>query len=341
MDMKSIAFFNNKGGVGKTTLLCNLASYFAKFRQQRVLIVDADPQSNSSAYLLEEQDLDEYYMKWESASLFAYYEPIARGKGFPSKPPLITSSSRFGVDILLGHPKFALREDLLSKDWGEGLQGLERGLQTTFAFKHLLGQVAPDYDYVFVDMGPSLGAINRSILIGVDYFLTPMAADLFSQLAVENIITSLSSWKNELKMALEMYVAKNGERYQIDGQDVNWSAHFIGFVMQQYKTKAVRGERRPVRSYETLLQRARPELERLEAHFGYGDFESAALGQIPSLYSLIPLSQLAHAPIFDLGTADGVVGAHFAAVDDTRGIYDGIATRLMQRLGMAEGHANG
>ena len=334
--MKSIAFFNNKGGVGKTTLLCNLASYMAKHHGKKVLIVDADPQSNSTAYLMPEEELDEYYLKFDAANLFAYYESIARGKGFSATPPFITNSSRFGVDLLPGHPKFALREDLLSKDWGEGLQGLERGLQTTFTFKHLLGQVAPTYDYVFVDMGPSLGAINRSILLAVDFFLTPMSADLFSLLAVENIIVSLSAWKSELLLALQIYEQKNGERYILDGAEVHWTAHFIGFVMQQYKTKAVRGERRPVRSYESLLQKARPELERLENAFGLEDFESAALGQIPSLYSLIPLSQLAHAPIFDLGTGDGVVGAHFAAVDDTKAMYESIVSRLMVRLNLAE-----
>ena len=334
--MKSIAFFNNKGGVGKTTLLCNLASYISKYRGKRVLIVDADPQSNSTAYLMPEEELDEYYMKFDSTNLFAYYESIARGKGFPAAPPFITRSERFGVDILPGHPKFALREDLLSKDWGEGLQGLERGLQTTFTFKHLLNQVAPEYDFVFVDMGPALGAINRSILLAVDFFLTPMSADLFSLLAVENIIVSLAAWREELDMSLNIYKGKNGQRYCLDGAEIAWTAHFIGFVMQQYKTKAVRGERRPVRSYESLLQKARPELERLEKAFGFNDFESAALGQIPSLYSLIPLSQLAHAPIFDLGTSDGVVGAHFAAVDDTKTLYEGIVTKLMQRLDLAE-----
>jgi len=46
--MKSIAFFNNKGGVGKTTLLCNLASYFSKKLNKKVLVIDADPQCNAT-----------------------------------------------------------------------------------------------------------------------------------------------------------------------------------------------------------------------------------------------------------------------------------------------------
>lgn len=44
-------------------------------------------------------------------------------------------------------------------------------------------------------MGPSLGAINRAILLACDYFITPMSSDLFSILALENIGLSLSEWK--------------------------------------------------------------------------------------------------------------------------------------------------
>ncbi len=56
--MESIAMFNNKGGVGKTTLLCNLAAYLCKARQKKVLVIDADPQCNSTTYALDE---DEFY----------------------------------------------------------------------------------------------------------------------------------------------------------------------------------------------------------------------------------------------------------------------------------------
>lgn len=55
--MKSITVFNNKGGVGKTTVLCNLAAYLALRRNKKVLIVDADPQCNATNYLGESTHL--------------------------------------------------------------------------------------------------------------------------------------------------------------------------------------------------------------------------------------------------------------------------------------------
>jgi len=59
--MHTLCVFNNKGGVGKTTLLCNLAAYFALVEKKRVLVVDADPQCNATAYMLSETKVEKLY----------------------------------------------------------------------------------------------------------------------------------------------------------------------------------------------------------------------------------------------------------------------------------------
>lgn len=61
--MKSIAFFNNKGGVGKTTLLCNVAGYLALHKNAKVLVIDADPQCNATQSLFSDETLDLIYKK--------------------------------------------------------------------------------------------------------------------------------------------------------------------------------------------------------------------------------------------------------------------------------------
>lgn len=335
--MKSIAFFNNKGGVGKTTLLCNLAGHFALRRNLKILVIDADPQSNATSYLMPDDTLSRLYADGSFVNIFEYYEPVARGKGYSTVPPSIIKSPRFGVDLLPGHPRFALREDLLAKDWSDTLVGTERGLQTTFTFGHLLNTVARDYDFAFIDMGPSLGAINRSILLAADYFLTPMSADLFSLMAIENIILSLQTWRSELEAGLDYYEKKNRARYEQDGIELKWKIMFLGYVMQQYKAKSVRGEIRPVASYDKIIQQFPADVQRLEDEFGLGDSATVDLGQFPSLYSLVPMSQTAHAPIFALGSSDGVVGAHFAKVDESGAMFEQIAERVMSRLALSEG----
>lgn len=335
--MYSIAFFNNKGGVGKTTLICNLGAYLAKECKKKILIIDADPQSNATAYLLPEAEIDRLYAR-DFGSINRFFDSVSKGEGFPSSLPDIVSSSRFGVDLVPGHPNLATREDLLSRDWSEGQIGYARGLQTTFNFRHLLNIISSqcDYDLVLIDMGPSLGSLNRSILISADYFLTPMSADLFSRIAIENIISSLNNWQSDINNALDLYSKKNNEEYLVDNKSARCKLRFIGYVMQQYRAKSVRGERKPVKSFETILKSFNPHLDKLETNFGFKDLPGANLGQIPALASLVPMSQSSHAPIFDLGTSDGVVGAHFAAVDDAKIIYSSIARRLLQRLGVAE-----
>lgn len=334
--MKSIAFFNNKGGVGKTTLLCNLAAHFALRRNVKVLVIDADPQSNATSYLLTDGALEKLYLDNGLVNLYDYYEPVARGKGYSDVPPTITRSPRFGVDLIPGHPKFALREDLLAKDWGDTQLGNDRGLQTTFTFNHLLGSISDKYDLVFIDMGPSLGAINRSILLASDFFITPMSADLFSLMAIENIILSLKTWNDELTAGLNSYERKNKTRYEQDGQEIEWKVVFLGYVMQQYKAKSTRGEIRAVASYDKIIQKFPADIARLEDEFGLQNPETADLGRFPSLYSLVPMSQTAHSPIFALGSSDGVVGAHFAKVDESGSMFKKIADCVVARLGIAE-----
>lgn len=59
--MKVVTFFNNKGGVGKTTTIINLASYLSIYREKKVLVVDLDPQSNSTQAILPEEIWLEFY----------------------------------------------------------------------------------------------------------------------------------------------------------------------------------------------------------------------------------------------------------------------------------------
>ena len=212
--MKSIGFFNNKGGVGKTTLICNLASSLAINKSLKILVIDADPQCNASAYLLPEEELESILLDDEHNSLDSFYESIRRGQGYPEQLPSIVRSERFKLDLIVGDPKLSIREDLLATDWASTRNGEPRGFQTTYAIKELISRLT-DYDFVLVDMGPSLGALNRSVLLAVDYFLMPLSVDIFSLMAVENIIKSFDNWKSSLEDAIRRHNIAEGNNFQI------------------------------------------------------------------------------------------------------------------------------
>lgn len=328
--MISVAFFNNKGGVGKTTLLCNLAASLATNEKKRVLVLDADPQCNASAYLLPENKLEEILLDGTYNSIDAFYEPVRRGVGYAPEIPTIVPSVRFGVDVIVGDPKLSIREDLLATDWAATRNGEPRGFQTTYALKELISRLG-QYDFVLVDMGPSLGALNRSALLAVDYFVMPLSVDIFSLMAVANILSSFGNWKNSLNSALERYKEAEGGEFLINGAPVQWDLKFAGFVMQQYTAKKKEGVRQAVEAFENIIHRQNDELASLCAFFDVHQ-DLVNLGEVPTLSSVVPLSQQAHAPIFSLGAKDGIVGSHYNRVQEAGNFYHAIASKFIARI---------
>ena len=218
----------------------------------------------------------------------------------------------------------------MATDWAATKNGDPRGFQTTFAIKELISRLTA-YDFVFVDMGPSLGALNRSVLLAVDSFLMPLSVDIFSLMAVENIIVSFENWRSGLEDAIARHTKQEGYAFQIQNSDVDWSLSFVGHVMQQYKAKTKGGIRQPVEAFERIILKQRDEIKNLCNFFNIGT-ENVNLGVIPTLSSVVPLSQQAHAPIFSLGAQDGIVGSQYTRVTEAGEYFHSISDVLFERL---------
>lgn len=328
--MKSIAVFNNKGGVGKTTLLANLASFLALRMQRSVLVVDADPQCNATQLMFSDVEVDKLYSSKETFTIDKIIHPLAMGKGY-SKQIAPHSRPEFGVQIIIGDPQLSLREDLLARDWSQSIGGDTRGLRTNYVFSELLTKCS-DFDYVFFDVGPSLGAINRSVLLACDYFLSPMSIDIFSLRAIENIRISIEKWKSQLDIALQQIEDPEGLPEEITKE---FSIKFLGYVTQQYIAKMDGdGERRAVAAYEKIMKKVWPTIKSNFIKHLQPDEDAATylLGTIPNLYSLIPMSQFARRPIFELRAKDGVRGAHFNKVRETEELFQDIAEKFEENI---------
>lgn len=326
--MKSLCVFNNKGGVGKTTLLCNLAAYFAIYKNMKILVVDADPQCNATAYMIKETALDKLYVpSVEAKTINQLVSSLKKSKGYATTP--IVRSESFSLDLVPGDPKFSLAEDFLAKDWFDATNGQERGLKTTFFFRALLSWAREQkYDFVFFDIGPSLGAINRTVLLSCDYFLMPMSSDIFSLRGLQNIEIAVSTWKRALKRGLEAYEEENSAPFQLeDGTGVSEVAiKFLGYVTQQYIAKTVDGKKQPVKAYEQIIKKVGPAIKKhLVESLNDGITANYKLGEIPYFQSLVPMSQTSTKPIFSLKSADGIVGAHFDKVVQFKDVISSIA----------------
>lgn len=325
--MKSLAFFNNKGGVGKTTLLCNVAAYFSQEMGKSVCVVDCDPQCNASQYLFHDAALEEIISD-PTKNIEYLFSSLMSGEGHANGAPLFRSAS-FSVDVLCGSPGLSLAEDFLAEEWA-GLN-TPRGLSSTLVFSKLLERLST-YDYVFFDVSPSLGAINRTVLLSCDFFVSPMSIDIFSLKAFKNINDWMVKWRENWIYAVNS-PQLGGHNTTVAAAKAMTGADFIGYVSQQYIAKRdASGERRPVKSYDEIIRQIDLQIEQnFDGHSQPP--QPYEIGKIPNLHSLAPMSQTSRKPIFALTGRDGVVGAHFAKVKEAKDIFAEVASEIHDRIG--------
>ena len=344
--MKVITFFNNKGGVGKTTTVVNLASYLSIKYNKKILLLDLDPQSNSTQLIIPSERWSDFYGENPpNKTIYDYFEEMDQGEAelnfYPI--PVLAKDNNYNIDMIPGHPRLAIIDDRMSKSWS-GTLGQDKGdlrrLNWLSQFKKWVKEF--QYDYIFIDVGPSLGALNRSILLNSDYFVTPMGSDIFSLLGVENISSWMSQWIELYKDAL-VNIQKNdryfdlekfSERYSVN-IDVDSSCKYIGYSIQQYSKRKFKDSVRPVLAYENIIREMH---EKILSHLGKFmpsgiKEEDIKLGDIPYVYSIVPLSQTANVPIFNLTYKSGLRGNQISSVDEYTNFIDKICSNLLKNIG--------
>ena len=227
--MKVISVFNNKGGVGKTTLTYHIGHALSELGK-KVLMVDADPQCNLTIYAIEEDVIHEIWeredcfidegfestkaslskddfskINSESRSLHYLLKTTEEGTGdLESLPPPYKISS--SLDIIPGRLSLHLFEEKIASRWTDLYRGEPLALRTITKIRDLAERYSAihGYDYVIVDTSPSLGALNKSVISTVDGFFIPALPDLFSLYGIKNIGKALSSWKEEFDIIYQL-----------------------------------------------------------------------------------------------------------------------------------------
>ncbi|NOU58755.1 ParA family protein [Marinifilum caeruleilacunae] len=176
---KIIALANQKGGVGKTTTAINLASSLAVL-EYKVLIVDADPQANSTSGI-------GYDVRTIEKSI---YECIV--DGIDPKEAVLTSDIE-GFDIIPSHI------DLV----GAEIEMLNLSNREKILSK-VLEQVSPDYDFILIDCSPSLGLITVNALTAADSVIIPVQCEYFALEGLGKLLNTIKIIQSRLNTELEI-----------------------------------------------------------------------------------------------------------------------------------------
>lgn len=328
--MKIVSIFNNKGGVGKTTSLYHIAHILEKYFNKTVLIVDLDSQCNFSSYALSSSKLEESWDIENGNSIWSIVSPVFKGTGDIRSDihPTKISSRYQNLYITPGNISLSDFEDALGESWTRAIGGDERSIRVQTAFYRyiLCASDAISADIVMLDLGPNLGSINRCALVASDYFIVPMAPDLFSIKGTENLGNKLMKWTNEW----------DHQRISAHGIGIPLPhAHplFLGYITQQYnlRKRSKSGMTLGWSQYRDIIPQAitRNIVEKLSAIGQANESDTDwLLGQIPNLNSLIPYSQRARKPIFDCTRKDKLNGSHITSAKNTIRIFEPIAKKI-------------
>ena len=175
-----LTFFNNKGGVGKTSLVYHL-SWMLSLIGEKVLVCDLDPQANLTALFLEEDELESLWTdESNNSTIYQCLKPLTQ-VGDLIEPRIRFTSNELG--LIPGDLALSGFEEFLSSEWSKALgeKNLYRAFRILTAFWQVMQNCVRKMNatLVLVDVGPNLGALNRSALIAAGFVVAPLNADLF------------------------------------------------------------------------------------------------------------------------------------------------------------------
>lgn len=327
--MKTIAFFNNKGGVGKTTLVYHLAYMFAE-KGVRVLAADLDPQANLTSICLDFDTLDAIDDD-EISSIYDVIAPVISGED-AIDTTVIEVAENFG--LIPGDLELSFIEDSLSTAWADTRNDSplvsRRGIRITMALAKAVRDAGAEFDadVALIDVGPNLGALNRAALLAADYVIVPVAPDIFSLKGLRNVGSVLKTWRKGWKSRIE------DAKEPVGGWPTG-SMKPVGYVVSRFtiyagdKAKHFRRwiNRVPEIFHRDIMGDSKPWPATVEE-------DKLSLAWLKDYHSLIAMAHEARKPVFLLKPSDGAIGGHQQAVQRAYVDFEILAFIVAARIGL-------
>ena len=304
-----ISLFNHKGGVSKTTTTFNLGWTLAS-KNHKVLVVDADPQCNLTAYTIglnSHDDFDTFYDSKKNDDIYSSISPIIDGLRLESQAILQTKTQNSNLFIAAGNIGMAELDVSLSI-------GLASGKFVNFA-KQFIGAFYAtikttmeryEYDFVLVDMSPSASALNRCILMSSDYFIVPTSPDFFCYQAINSLANMLPSWSEDFQVFRDRKIKNPLPKHP---------PRMLGIISQKYRPYKSNAGKDKAKSFQRWIDKIQmaskyvlaSSLHKVEMVVDEDIFTKHVqdenpynLISIPDFNSLIAVSQEHNKPIFKL-----------------------------------------
>jgi len=213
------AFWNNKGGTGKTSLAFqSIARYAELHPTKRILTIDLCPQANLSELMLGglnnkgSEKLLERQAEVPRRSIGGYFElrlrapyspPEFNAHDFITKPNSYNTAVPKNIDLVCGDPLLELQANAVNALANQNIPGTNAWISVVDWLKTFLVQLEHEYDTIFLDCNPSFSLYTQIALASADRIILPVMADDSSRRAIQNAFSLIYG----LKLPSEIYTA--------------------------------------------------------------------------------------------------------------------------------------
>ncbi len=294
-ERKVFTLYNHKGGVSKTTTNFNLAVFLSQRLNKKVLLVDADPQSNLTETFFASADTDTL----PGTSIYETLRPRFEGNAsrIDVKNLVLPDHPVYkNLYILRGDWNFSLAERFLSNALSLAITESVHEKQTYNVFYNLFNDLIKEhnFDYILLDLGPSSGAITNLALLSCDGYFIPVTPDRFCAQAVTALANLIKTWIERHRKVIATFEPFGLSSFP--GEPV-----FYGGISQNFKAYAGR-TRKPYQYWEAeILKIIR---EKIVSELPSQKTASEYVASIRDFGGLAPVSQLVGKAIFDLNKSD-------------------------------------
>jgi cellulose biosynthesis protein BcsQ len=248
--MKIVSVFNNKGGVGKSTLAFHLG-YALNELGKKTLMIDLDPQCNLTICGIDTEKLHEIWL--EEDEYVDDFEKFQANKELLQKPrsihfllkPTEDGLSDFDVipppvelddnlHLIPGRLSIHKYENKIAERWSGAYQSDNLAIRTITKIREICNLYTAKYNYdvIIIDTSPSLGILNKTIISTVDCFFVPAQPDMFSLYGIRNIGNSLNIWQKEFETIYNLISTDKRKKFP------EKFVQFIGYTIYNAKKYA-------------------------------------------------------------------------------------------------------